>query len=423
VGLLGAFALSGWVLAASPADLGADAWSLRASASGSHLTFAARRDRLGYQPLFLLETATGRFQRLNQWRSSRIAFSADGRRGVWIEHGDGPVLVLHRLDDPAAAPIRSDLHGLGEAPALAGLSPDGRRAALATSARIAVVDTDSGRVAASTTLVQLGVDARLPLLRPQGAFVGNELVAFFVLAPTGPLVVSSFDVLTGRTSPGPKLEGVDHVRTVRDGRALVSGRHGPLALVDRARATVLVPTGAQVHAVVQNAALLEEGRVAACVDREDGRRLLVWDEGGRSTLDVPFPPGATTVVGEPRRGWLALAAGPGQPLATSFVDIATGRLVRQVDGVIPAAAAQGQDAPPPADSPAARIFVGARGEVVRLDPDTGRHEAVILAAAPGARESERSWRPPRSRLRPYVATGCSACSARAGWDRSGWRTI
>jgi hypothetical protein len=68
------------------------------------------------------------------------------------------------------------------------------------------------------------------------------------------------------------------------------------------------------------------------------------------------------------------------------VDIAAGRLVRQVDGVIPAAAAQGQDAPPPADSPAARIFVGARGEVVRLDPDTGRHEAVILAAAPGARE-------------------------------------
>ncbi len=386
IGLAAAAGFISWVLSVSPMDVGAYPWSVLTTPSSSHLVFSASRQRAGYQPMFLLDTATGRFDRLPRARMLGFAFSTDGTRAVWMEGGEGevPELVLRRLDAPGSSTIRSSLSRYaGFNPLLSELSDDGRRAVLSMQNRIAVVDTDSGREAASASSDQLGLDPRSSVQRTRYAFVGDTAVMGFFMAPpnTGlPLVVSTFDYRAGRVTAGPKVPGIEDIRAVRDGRALLSARNGPLAVVDGLTVHELVPAASGV--VVGSAILLEDG-AAAFVKRGGEARLLVWNREGRATLDVPFPEGSSIITGEPRAGWLGL--GPGldysKPPKTAFVDSKTGTVVRVEEGLTPAGPwYEGQNLP--AGSPGSRLFVGTKGEIVRLDPETGRRETILVSNAP-----------------------------------------
>ena len=388
-GLLGAAGFVSWVLSVSPRDQGAYPWSVRATASASHLNFWAARSRgAGYQPMFLLDTASGRFDRLPPNRMRGFEFSKDGSRAVWIEGDEGevPLLIRRQLDAPGSSAVRSSLDRYaGQGAVLSKLSDDGRLAVVSMQSRIAVVDTDSGREAASASVDQLGLDPRSPLLRSRYAFAGDAVVGFFPAASGQPLVVSTFDFRTGKVTAGPKVEGVDWVRTVRDGRALVSGRNGPLAVVDGSAMHLLAPTEDGV--AVGSATLLEDGRAAAFVRRQGDPRLQVWDREGRTTVDVPFPAGSSIVAGEPRAGWLAL--GPGadysRPPRTVFVDSRTGAVVRVEEGLTPIDYSF-DDRTLPAGSPGSQLFAGTKGEIVRIDPETGRREAILVPAPPGSGE-------------------------------------
>src|SRR4029079_12585142 len=113
-------------------------------------------------------------------------------------------------------------------------------------------------------------------------------------------------------------------------------------------------------------------------------RLVLWNSEGKTTLEVAAPAGASIVAGEPRAGWLAL--GPVADYAktprTVFVDSTTGAVVRVEEGLTPTGHwFEGQTLP--AGSPGSRLFVGTKGEIVRLDVETGRREAVIVPAPPG----------------------------------------
>jgi hypothetical protein len=386
-GLLCLAGFVSWDLSVTPRDVGADPWTVRATPSASHLIFWAAHSRgLGYQPWFLLDTRTGGFDRLPPSRMLGLAFSRDGSRAVWLEGGEGelPVLVLRRLD-ASGSTIRSNLDRYaGFNPLFAELSDDGRHAVLGMQGRIAVVDTDSGREAASVTGDQLGVDPRNSVPFAHYAFVGDSVVGFFTAPPTAglPLVTSTFNFRTGRVDSGPRALGIDSVRTVRDGRALASGRNGSLVVVDGSTVLELLPASG---AVVGSATLLEDGRAAAFVKREGDPRLLVWDREGRTAVDVPFPAGSSVVAGEPRVGWLAL--GPGtdysKPPRTVFVDSTTGAVVRVEEGLTPIGHSF-DDSTLPVGSPGSQLFVGSKGEIVRLDPDTGRRDAVFVSNAPEA---------------------------------------
>ena len=386
VGLLGAAGFTYWVLSVTPQDVGAYPWSVRTTASASHLSFLAARSRgAGYQPVFLLDTATGQFDRLPASRMRGFSFSKDGRRAVWIEGRRGalPVLVLRKLDAPGTT-IRSSLERYaGQDPVLAQLSDDGRHAVLGMLGTIAVVETDSGREAASASGGQLGVDPRGTVQLARYVFVGDAVVGFFTSPPSAglPLVTSSFDIRTGRVAPGPRVEAIDSIRSVRDGHALVSGRNGPLAVVDGSTVHELVPAANGV--VVGSATLLEDGGAAAHVKRDGDPRLMIWNRQGETTLDVPFPAGSSTVAGEPRAGWLALGAGMdfSKPPRTVFVNSRTGAVVRVEEGLTPIGGWL-EDRNPPAGSPGSRLFVGTKGEIVRLDPESGRREAIFVSTVP-----------------------------------------
>ncbi len=387
-GLLGAAGFVSWVLAVSPQDVGAYPWTVRTTASASHVVFWAARSRGGgYQPWFLLDTATGGFDRLPPNRLGGFAFSGDGRRAVWIEGGERevPVLVMRRLDARDSSTIRSSLDRYaGKNPwFFSELSDDGRLALLGGPGGIAVVDTDSGREVASANGEQLGIDHRSTVQLSRFAFTGDTVVGFFAAPPNTalPLVISTFNFRTGQVTSGPKLEGLHSVRGIRNGRALVSGHDDSLAIVVGSAVHWLV--SAQSGLSVRNATLLEDGGAAAFVKRDLDQRLMIWTPEGQPKVDVPFPAGSSVFAGEPRAGWLALGAGAdySKPPRTVFVDSTTGAVVRVEEGLTPIGHAFEQRTEP-AGSPGSRLFVGSKGEIVRLDPDTGRRETILVSSAP-----------------------------------------
>jgi len=388
--LLMAVAFSSWVLSVGPNDLGVGPWGAQSTASGSHVAFVGRVSRFGYLPFFVLNTETGTFDRIPLARLLGFTFSADGRRAAWVEAGEEPKLALRRLDEPKASVIRSPLRGFRVAPRLARLSPDGREAVVATAERIAVVDTDSGREAASARLEQLGVDARSSVLHSRCAFVGDTVVGFFVPPPSTdqPLVISTFDFRTGLVRHGPTVPGVEWVRAIRNGRALVSGRNGPLTLVDGAGILRLLEP--EPGLVLSSATLLDGGEIVALFRKGANGHFAKWDPEGKLLLDVPFPPQGTRgpaygppvfFGAEPQPGWIAVGLDDGRPSRTLFVSTATGAILREEPGLLPAAARHMDQELPPG-SPGARLFIGDRGELVRLDPQTGRREAVIVPPHP-----------------------------------------
>lgn len=390
VGLLGGLGFSAWVLSVKPDQVGVESWSVRTTPSASHVAFGAGQERAGYRPYFLLDTATGRFQRLPWWPRLRgFAFSGDGRSAVWIEGGSTPMLVTIRLDGSATA-RRSALQRYAD-PLLARVSDDGRLAVVALPDRVAVIETDSGREVATASAGQLSDDPRSLGLVSRYEFAGDTVVAF-VRSPTvdASLSVSTFEFRTGTVRRGPVVGGANWVRAVRDGRALVSGRSlpgssqpvPPLDLVDGQVIRPLLVGNVK----AASATLLEDGRTAAIVFRDHDPHLMVWSREGQPLLDRALPVGATFLAGEPRLGWIcvgydALIEGR---LRTAFAAIADGSIVREEPGLLPAAGpGWNQDQTLPAGSPGSRLFVGAHGELVRLDPETGRREALLVPPIPG----------------------------------------
>jgi hypothetical protein len=185
---------------------------------------------------------------------------------------------------------------------------------------------------------------------------------------------------TGQVTPGPHVQG-SKLSAIRDGRAVIDGVDGTLELVDAGE--VISLRAPEAGAAIAHATLLEDGSVVALLNRSGESRLLAFDRKGRPRLDTQAPAGKSRLGGEPRLGWLALATNPYVP-HTAFIDLSSGTVVRTEDGLQPASGFPGHDDNLPAGSPGSRLFVGTRGEVILLDPETGRREAVLVPPREGA---------------------------------------
>ena len=147
-----------WVLAASPEDLYTFRFVLPAPAGPWAALSGPAEGRGGFEPLFLLDTRSGRYLRTSaSWWAYEIwagpVFSEDGRRAVWLEpeRRETFPVSLRRLDldrpgaRPVAVPILFDQNG----PRALSLSYDGRRVAVIHRERILVMDLATGRNLAS----------------------------------------------------------------------------------------------------------------------------------------------------------------------------------------------------------------------------------------------------------------------------------
>jgi hypothetical protein len=349
---------------------------------------------------FLLDTASGRFARIPLTLPS---FSPDGHRAAWTVEapfwrlrdreldiavasldGPAPLVETVELDPPLAE---------GEGVGRLVLGAGGERVAIVQRYTLSVHELPSGRSLSRTAAADgewvaaaFLPDGRMRALRRIRAVVGGP----------GRAVIPGFlevvEMAGGVPSSRQPLEAV--------GQAfLASGLAGERILLHEP----LAPRRVSLHDIrsgrrlrvfdgepgwaVVDAMLLRGGAVAVVEGTRGSCRLRLATDGEPDRL-VELPAGLALIGGELPGGRLAVGllgrptgTDPGDAGDTLLVALASGEIVRREAGILPPLVHDVAGEGPPSPE-ASRLFVTQAGEIVRLDPDTGRREVVLAAKTP-----------------------------------------
>ncbi|HEX6900491.1 MAG TPA: hypothetical protein VF789_12280 [Thermoanaerobaculia bacterium] len=286
---------SRWIVNASPGDLVAT-FHVSAPREGSWIALSGpARGRLGYQPSFLYDVSTGRFTRPRfglsyyQGPTLPVAFSADGRRAVWMEFQDRPfrsplVVRYQDLDRPDGEPVRTNILFESPLPEILAVSPDGARFATIHKRRILVTEVETGRLLAS-------VPEPLDIPFSRLFFVGPDRVRLYVSTGVQDMnsVVSELRVFevnvpaatvepTGLVSSLPGYRGWS--LSPAGDRAILRSRK-ELRLHDARTGELLASLNGGGRSF---ASFLRDGRVAASRPTPEGMELRILASDGRTEL-------------------------------------------------------------------------------------------------------------------------------------------
>lgn len=384
---------SQWVLSAGPEDL-VRVESVQPAPAGEWIALqGVARGRAGFEPVFLLDTSSGRFFRIQTvygpWGG--VMFSGDGRRAAWLAPDGRRLypLTAHRLDldRPGARPVPTPATFSGNVPASSVLSRDGRHLASIHDGRVVVEDLESGRLLLSERLPE-GESWGREWLR----FLDNGLLRFHGLRQVGSgleggreILLAEFDLAAGRAVRSLRIP-VDKGRFFSgispDGRhVLLERRDLEPTLAELWILDVL--SGEESPPIVLRgmhgtATFLRDGRLLASV-RTGGRvELRILDVRGTELRRFDLPGTHLRPGGQPDPGHLVVATAParsGSQLTSwqSFLlDLERGTAHPIGDRLVPA----GWLALPPG-SLGSQLFLRESGGLVRIDPFTGRSRVVL----------------------------------------------
>jgi hypothetical protein len=271
---LAAEGFSRWFVAVDPSDL---AWAREAVAAprGDWVMLAgpARGRPPDFQPAFLLDVRSGADIGLSPHAGFWIRFSADGARAAWprlARSGDHrSEIALAELD--ASPPRVRELPLVVVDQLFRGLalSADGSRLAILEGQRLAVHETDTGRL--------LAVDevADRPGVRQACAIGFRTDDAVRVYAKGERLEIGELDVATRRLAWIATVErNARSLAWTADHDRLLHGGLGGAALLDGFTGAVLASFAGS------SAQLLADGRVAVIDKEHDVRRLRVFSRDG-----------------------------------------------------------------------------------------------------------------------------------------------
>lgn len=380
-----------WVLASAPEDL-EEIHGVIPAPAGDWVALGGSTGKLrgGFEPVFLLDTSSGRSFRLRSnpliWWG--LAFSRDGRHVAWMEMaGRGALPVtLHRLElgRPGAEPAATPIGFSKDVPESLVLSPDGGRMACLVEGRIVAQEVRNGRLLLSTP-VRPGevwgpdrlrfLDART--LRWYGARMGTRLQG-----GSTEFRVVDFDLGTGRAAREIQVPGYDHaLRAIspdgqrlllRDRRLEPSGSEIAIADLRTGEPPIRLP----VRGVLSGLSYLADGRVVAAWRNRGRIELRLFDGRGRELKRFDLPGEHVRLGGQPAPGLLALAITGNRSIQqgwrSDLLDLETGALRPIGEGLYP----QGWPSLPPG-SLGTRLFVQEKGGLVRIDPATGRRTAIL----------------------------------------------
>ena len=301
-----------WVVHVSPQDI--DVGYAEQPPRGSLLVvFGPARNRFDYQAGFLMDSATGKFERIAAPTWWNAQFSKDGRVAIWQEGYD-----LRTNLGPTGIRFPRGTEAL--------LSDDGTRLALVRGNVVAVHDLSSGAILASGG----GLDFAA---RQQLFFATPDIVR-----------VIEQRQISGQETPLRIFELDVRARTMRKtGERMVLGSGTPVSVsgdgsrmllnaVDVIADARTGETIAQIAGALSwSQEMLHDGRVALML-REGGMpRLRLYDRDGTLRHVVPFP-GARVVwiAAETENGKLILA---GHGKTMYVVDLASGVVERKLEGL------------------------------------------------------------------------------------------
>jgi hypothetical protein len=413
-GVLGLVGWSAWLVAATPGDLTRVARAEAAPAGDMLAVQGVAAHREGYAPLFLMDASSGRFSRLftvPDWSErGPVLFSGDGRRAVWFEpqallsRRPSAVLVHLDLTRPEARPVQTSL-SFSERPRVAALSPDGRLFATLQGDRLTVEDVDAARLLATVPVAPGSFwQSRLQFLD------GAHLRYFHTERPERPLgrglraiVVTDVDLATGRSQEigrTPPVDDVAFYEVSPDGSHLLV--HQPELRLGLFAARGGAPL-AELRAGYVVSGFLSDGRVLAASlgnprpfegadpgiagpanpagPAKELKELVLLSAEGVEERRFPLPDSTLfRVGGQPIPGRLVIALrepGAGREHWESrLLDLATGSIAPLGHDLLPWG---GLSRVP--GSAGSRLFLRGGGQLVLLDPATGREK--VVAGQPG----------------------------------------
>lgn len=381
---------SGWVLAATPEDLVEIAGVIPAPA-GNWIVVGGSTGKLrgGLEPVFLMDTASGRSFRLQAspaiWGG--LAFSRDGRRAAWMEMAgrDTFPVTIHRLDlgRPGAEPVGTPIGFSEHIPHSLVLSPDGGRMACLVDDRIVAQEMENGRLLLSAPVLP-GEFWSPDRLR----FLDSRTLRFYGTRLHGgqtELRIVDFDLGTGRAVSERRVPRYEHaLRAVSpDGqRVLLRSRtltRDDLAVVDLR--TGESPAGIPSVGALSDHSFLPDGRVVIARRSSPARggrgriELSVLDDRGTELKRFALPGHRFRLGGLPAPGLLAVVTtrDPSEKTwRSALLDLRSGALRPIGEGLFP----QGWPSLP-IGSIGTRLFVQKNGGLVQIDPATGRRRVIL----------------------------------------------
>jgi hypothetical protein len=386
---LGLLALGGsrWVIAATPRDLAKINVALSAPVGDWVFLQGYAAHRGDYEPTFLVDTSNGKFIQLTPYPWGRMwwlrsSFSADGRRVAWTTPGRGSVSISTAdLSRPDADMVQTPISFNSYLEDLA-LSPDGRSLATVAGGRLQIDEFPGGRMLASVAL---------PGQRPAMVRLVFGERAIRIYAQRNGLAPGKWD----RTKNVSVLDIYEYdlaaKELVRTGEIDFRAMAWDLSNNDDVGRLVLrnqVTESVQVHdartgelrlaypvprSSSVRAALLTGDRLALAIDRDKRSELHIIAGDGALLRRQPFDSGLT-VGGQPTPESLVLWTTAGKPPGTSWLyDLGSGKLKRISDGLAPVISGHANQP----GSTGTKLFVGQKGRLLWIDPQTGRQRVVL----------------------------------------------
>lgn len=393
------WAWGGWLRRVSPGDLGAHV-PLYGAPAGPGLVFGPGdgRGRAGFAPHFVFNAETGGWAQVSDERIGPPAFAADGRSAVWVAvgqetawrvpapegHPDGRLTAEGRANGlwwpgrPGGALMRAHFEAqptVDEVPldpsyhwnlALAFDAPS-QRAILTSREATGLVDSASG-----TVIAELPMEAQGAAFRPDGtvrvcAREGDQAVASLVVVDWDPGSGTRKDLVRVPGSPSKVRMAGDVVlgwlsrgRLVE--RAVVDVAHGAWHTFPRGPADLVLASGNVALTLPEGLRVVTPAGETVCLAALEGRSVSVIAETQPGLLAVG--------LFDPREvGWWR----------TVFVDERSGAVLREEQGVAPAAGSSLDRETAPAGSPGAQLFMDREHRLVRIGADGSRQ---VLVAGP-----------------------------------------
>lgn len=302
-----------WLVSAKPAALRSIATVEQPARGTKVLITGTTAGRGDYHSTFLLDRATGQYERLTTPPWWGLETSQDGKVLAWLQPSG--LIRARQLEVYVNGRATGIVVNLSSRMVL---SADGTRVATDDGRTVTVYEVAKGRILGSAA----GFD---PRSQASMYFVTNDLLR---VIETVPLRIAEFDLRTRRLTrtesplPAASRNGItvsgDGTRMFLRGKNMIADVHSGtiIAALDPARYNV--------------ASMLHDGSVVAAAFANGGAHVHIYGPDGehRHELTLPKTPGLW-ISGEVEGGKVLLATRSGMVV----IDVNSGTVVRRVDGV------------------------------------------------------------------------------------------
>ena len=334
------------------------------------------RMRDDYHHTFIADAKSGKYVRLEAPAWWGTHFSPDGKVAGWLQaltplaRGVELELYTKRLDQPDAPIVATGLRSYGD---FFAFSPDGSRVVLAKDATYSVHDLAANRILASAARPLAGQIFTM-------FFVDQNVVRLYQSPPNNQSQVDIYE-LDARTKTLTKTGAIltsnpFGLRVSRDGSRVLFPRSGILADGRTGAPVAQLPTTAGFFP----AGFLHDGTIVV-IKREQSQPSVLdhFAADGTKLREFTLPANFAYFVGELDAGKLILMArdkmGPPSKSAGDrrmlVADLASGRVVRTVNGISGPAANWTDPRTPQFRGDQPLVAANAEGNLVTWNPSTG----------------------------------------------------